>query len=117
MTVIFCYFKIRNFTIDLPKFLVKRCFFLNQDFNSPSKIVLLFNHFAFTKICKELKLQRETSDVKEFIEKVLKNAPKRKGGEKNGNYANDMINTTNLDVHRGNHFYGLILRQHEFISS
>ena len=48
-------------TSDRSKFLVKICFFLNQDFNSPSKIFLLFNHFAFTKICKALKLQRETS--------------------------------------------------------
>ena len=66
LKAIFCYCKIRpcsriDFTIDRSKFLVKRCFFLNQDFSSPSKIFLLFNHFAFAKICKELKLQRETS--------------------------------------------------------
>ena len=44
----FYYCKIRprtrkNFTTDRAKFLVKICFFLNQDFNSPSNIVLLFN--------------------------------------------------------------------------
>ena len=66
LMVIFGYFKIRtrsreNFTIDRSKCFVKRCFFLNQDFYSPSKIFLLFNHFASTKIYKELKLQRETS--------------------------------------------------------
>ena len=66
LMVIFCYSKIRphsrrNFTTERLKFLVKICFFLKQDFNSPSKIFLLFNHFVFTKICKALKLQRETS--------------------------------------------------------
>ena len=40
LKVVFCYCKIRpksrnNFTIDQLKFLVKRCFFLNQDFNLP----------------------------------------------------------------------------------
>ena len=48
LKVKFYYCKIRprsrkNFTIDRSKFLVKICFFLNQDFNSPSKIFLLFN--------------------------------------------------------------------------
>ena len=68
--VIFWYCKIRphnrkNFAIDRSKILVKRWFFLNYDFNSPLGIVLLlFNHFAFTEICKELKLQRETSGLK-----------------------------------------------------
>ena len=67
LKVIFCYCKTRprsrkNFTIGRSKFFVKRCYFLNQDFNSPSKIFLLhFNHFAFAKICEKLKLQRETS--------------------------------------------------------
>ena len=66
LKVVFCYCKIRprsrnNFTIDQSKFLVKRCFFLNQDFNFPSKFFSLFNHFAFTKTWKEVKLQRETS--------------------------------------------------------
>ena len=37
------------------------------------------------------------TDVKEVIKKLLKNAPKQKGGEKNKNDANDMINTTNVD--------------------
>ena len=49
LKVIFCCCKIRapsgkKFTIDRSKFLVKRCFFLNQDFNSPWKIFLLYNH-------------------------------------------------------------------------
>ena len=35
--------------------------------------------------------------VKEVIKELLKNALKRKGGEKNANDANDMINTTNDD--------------------
>ena len=48
LKVKFYYCKIRprsrkNFTIDRSKFLVKICFFLNQEFNSPSKIFLLFN--------------------------------------------------------------------------
>ena len=60
LKVIFCYCDIRprsrkNFMIDRSKFLVKRCFFLNQDFNSPSKIFLLFHHFAFANICKGVK--------------------------------------------------------------
>ena len=37
------------------------------------------------------------SDVKEVTEKLFKNAIKRKGGEKNANDANDIINTTNVD--------------------
>ena len=45
--------------MDQSKFSVKRCFFRNQDFKPPSKIFLLFNHVAFTRICKELKLQRK----------------------------------------------------------
>ena len=59
--------------------------------------------------------------MKEDIKKLLKNSPKQKGGEENATDANDMINTTNVDynfvLHRGNHFYGLILRHHEFIFS
>ena len=46
--------------------------------------------------------------MKEVIKKLLKEAPKRKGGEKTANDANDMINTTNveknLELHLGNHF-------------
>ena len=43
LKVIFCYCKMRprskkNSAIDQSKFLVKRCFFLSKDFNSPSKI-------------------------------------------------------------------------------
>ena len=60
------------------------------------------------------------NDVKEAIKKLLKNTPKWKV-EKNANDANDMINTTNddynLELHRVNHLYGLILRHHEFIFS
>ena len=37
------------------------------------------------------------SDVKELIKKLLKNASKWKGGEKNANGANDRINPTNVD--------------------
>ena len=58
--------------------------------------------------------------MKELIKKLLKNASKWKGGEKNANDANDRINPTNVDqnleLHRGNHFYGLI-NHHEFIFS
>ena len=64
--VLFYYCKIRprnrkNFMIDESKFLVKRWFILNLDFNSPSRFLLLFNHLAFKEICKNSKLQRETS--------------------------------------------------------
>ena len=37
------------------------------------------------------------SDVKEVTKKLLKNDPKRKGGKKDANDANDMINMTNVD--------------------
>ena len=37
------------------------------------------------------------SDVKEVIKKLLEYAPKWKGGEKNGNDANDRSNTTSVD--------------------
>ena len=67
--VIFYYCKIRpgnrkNFTIDRSKFLVKRWLFstkiLIQGFKDS---FLLFNHFVFTEICKELKLQIETKGL------------------------------------------------------
>ena len=58
LKVIFYYCKIRsrsrkNFMIDWSKFLVKRCLFLSQNLNSPSKMFLLFNHQL--KICKGVK--------------------------------------------------------------
>ena len=37
------------------------------------------------------------SDVKEAIKKLLKNAGRRIGGEKNVNDANDKVNTTSVD--------------------
>ena len=37
------------------------------------------------------------SDVKEVTKELLKKDPKRKGGKKDANDANDMINTTNAD--------------------
>ena len=37
------------------------------------------------------------SYMKEVVKKLLKNALKQKGGEKNANDANDMINTTSVD--------------------
>ena len=39
--------------------------------------------------------------MKEVIKKLLKSAPIRKGGEKNGSHANDMINTTNVNLNFG----------------
>ena len=58
----FYYCKIRprnrkNFGIYCSKFLVKRWFFVKQDFNYPSRIFflfLVFNHFPFREICKGL---------------------------------------------------------------
>ena len=35
--------------------------------------------------------------MKEVIKKQLENVPRREGGEKNSNDANDRINTTNVD--------------------
>ena len=60
--VMFYYCKIRprnrkNFGIYCSKFLVKRWFFVKQDFNYPSRIFflfLVFNHFPFREICKGL---------------------------------------------------------------
>ena len=37
------------------------------------------------------------SYMKEVVKKLLKKALKQKGGEKNANDANDMINTTSVD--------------------
>ena len=49
--------------------------------------------------------------MKEVIKKLLENAPKRIGGYKNANDADDGINGTNVDynleLHRGNHFLQL----------
>ena len=51
----------KNFTIDRSKFLMKTCFFSTKILILLHGLSLLFNHFVFTEICEELKLQRETS--------------------------------------------------------